>query len=106
MPQRLRSLYDFMLSVNERMENDLSKKNQSFKNFGCHFCLFVSDNSQENTTVRQCNVLNETGKAVTTHGLVGYIQMDDQQYYRLLPDEQHRQKWFKEFEEHEFLVIT
>ncbi|UJR38854.1 hypothetical protein I4U23_031518 [Adineta vaga] len=105
-PQRLRSLYNFMLDVNEKMEKDLSQKDQSFKNFGCHFCLFVSARSQESTTIRQCDVLNETGEGVKTQELVGYIQMDDQQYYRLLPNENYRRLWFDGFKRHDFLVIT
>ncbi|CAF1089318.1 unnamed protein product [Adineta steineri] len=105
-PQELRLLYDFMVDVKEQMEIDLLSKDKSFRNFGCHFCLFVSAENQANTTPRAFKVLNETGTDVKTTELVGYIQMDDQQYYQLLPDENHRQTWFSDFKRHDFIVTT
>ncbi|CAF1210425.1 unnamed protein product [Adineta steineri] len=105
-PQKLRLLYDFMVDVKEQIEKDLLSKDKSFRNFGCHFCLFVSAENQANTTPRACKVLNGTGTDVKTTVLVGYIQMDDQQNYRLLPDEYHRQTWFNDFKRHDFIVTT
>ncbi|CAF4154965.1 unnamed protein product [Adineta steineri] len=105
-PQQLRLLYDFMVNVKEQMEKDLLSKDKSFRNFGCHFCLFVSAENQANTTPRASKGLNETGTDVKTAELVGFIQMDDQQYYQLLPDENHRQTWFNDFKRHDFIVTT
>ncbi|CAF2950546.1 unnamed protein product [Rotaria sp. Silwood2] len=95
-----------MVHVNEQMEKDLSPKDGSFENFGCHFCIFVSAVNQGNTTLRKFKVLNETGTDTKISELVGYIQMDDQQYYRLLPDEKHRQTWFNEFKTYAFIGLT
>ncbi|CAF1089256.1 unnamed protein product [Adineta steineri] len=105
-PQQLRLLYDFMVNVKEQMEKDLLSKDKSFRNFGCHFCLFVSAENQANTTPRASKGLNETGTDVKTAELVGFIQMDDQQYYQLLPDENHRQTRLNDFKRHDFIVTT
>ncbi|CAF4210667.1 unnamed protein product, partial [Adineta steineri] len=105
-PQELRLLYDFMVGVNEQMERDLLLEDESFRNFGCSFCLFVSAESQTNTTPRIFEVLDETGTGVKSKELVGYIQMNEQQYYRLLPDGNHRQKWFNGFRRHEYIDKT
>ncbi|CAF3863325.1 unnamed protein product [Adineta steineri] len=105
-PQELRLLYKFMVDVKEQMEKDLLSKDKSFRNFGCHFCLFVSAENQAHTIPRACKVLNETGTDVKTTELVGYIQMDDQQYYRLVPNENHRQTWFNDCKRHDFIVTT
>ncbi|CAF1145259.1 unnamed protein product [Adineta steineri] len=95
-----------MVDVKEQMEKDLLSKDKSFRNFGCHFCLFVSAENQAHTIPRACKVLNETGTDVKTTELVGYIQMDDQQYYRLVPNENHRQTWFNDCKRHDFIVTT
>ncbi|CAF3900162.1 unnamed protein product [Adineta steineri] len=105
-PQELHLLYNFMAGVNEQMEKYLSSKDKFFENFGCSFCLFVSGKNQTKTTPRRFKVLNETGTDVKRTELVGYIQMNEQLYYRLLPDENHQQKWFTEFERHEYVDIT
>ncbi|CAF1494963.1 unnamed protein product [Adineta steineri] len=105
-PQELHLLYDFMVDVYEQMEKDLSSKHESFKKFGSHCCIFVSGESQLNTTPRTFKVLNEIGTNMKTEEIVGYIQMGEQEYYRLLPDESHRQVWLNMFKEHDFIVIT
>lgn len=104
--QSLRFLYNFMVDLKQQMENYLSTKDSSLRNFGCHFCLFVSGSSQGNTTTRSCNILTETGTTTINQNLVGYIQMDDQLYYRLLPTDKHKQTWINAFTNAEFFVTT
>jgi hypothetical protein len=89
-----------------RWKKTYHRERKGFQNFGCHFCLFVSARSQANTAPRQFQVLNDTDIDVKTFDLVGYIQMDNEQYYRLLPVEHHRQTWFDAFKRRDYIVIT
>ena len=99
------SLYNFMSQVRSNIESQLSQRDKSISNFGCHFCLYVHGQSGTAVTCRQGQVLNENGQLSTNENMVGYIQIDESQYILWLPSNL-KQPWFNAFRQAEHFVDT
>ncbi|CAF1045420.1 unnamed protein product [Adineta ricciae] len=102
---KLASLYRFMSDTRVAMERALSQVDPSFGNFGCHFCLYVRDQTDTFTTCRPDQILTANGEISVDPNIVGYIQMDENQYAQWLPSNV-RQKWLGEFSRAEHFVRT
>jgi len=101
----LRMLYNFLSKTVEQVEQRLSAINKQYQNFGSHLCLFV--NGQEytwNLTYQIYHCLTEMVQ-LSPISIVGYIQMDEQQYFRWLPYE-FKPVWLTHFEHFEHIVLT
>lgn len=102
---KLASLYQFMSNTRVSMERALSQVDRSFANFGCHLCLYVRDQMDTLTTCRPDQVLTANGTISVDQNIVGYIQMDENQYAQWLPGNLRR-KWLDEFSRAEHFVRT
>jgi hypothetical protein len=101
----LASLYTFMSKVRVDANEELSRRDKNFSNFGCHLCLYVRDQSGMNVTCRRGQTLTEDGKLSENSNIVGYIQMDAFQYLQWLP-RKIKQVWLNEFSRVEHFVRT
>jgi hypothetical protein len=101
----LASLYTFMTNVRVAAERILAQNDPNFRNFGCHLCLYVRDQSGITVTCRPDQVFTENGGLNENPNIVGYIQMDESQYVQWLP-RNLRQVWLNEFSRAEHFVRT
>lgn len=101
----LYSLYEFLSSVSINAEAMLSSKDSSFKNFGCHLCLYVSGRSDIKVTCRPGTVFTQNGQSPEDSNLVGYIQMEEVQYAQWLP-RNLRKTWLEQFTSVNHFVST
>jgi hypothetical protein len=67
--------------------------------------LYVRDQSGTNVTSRQGQILTEDGQFTTNDNIVGYIQIDENQYLQWLP-QKLTQTWFNDFGQAEYFVGT
>ena len=75
--QSLRHLYDFFITTENALKNRINQ-------YGSHFCLYVSGQSNPNTTSRPASVFTATGSE-TSVPIVGYLQLGSTDYYQILP---------------------
>jgi len=100
----LASLYDFMNNIRIQMEQHLRQSDKSFENFGCHQCLFVRGQLDTELTQRDCQVFSANSRW-ERQPIVGYIQMEELQYYKWLPVNL-RDYWLMAFDGAEHFVRT
>jgi hypothetical protein len=99
------TLYTFMSKVRSDIERELTRRDRSFSNFGCHLCLYVCGQSGTTVTRRQDQIFAEDGKLNMNSNIVGYIQMDESQYVQWLP-KNLRAEWLTAFRSADHFVRT
>lgn len=101
----LSSLYDFLSTVRQTADGALGKLDSSFRNFGCHLCLYVSGLAGTNVTRRSIQIFRPDGTKEMNSNVVGYIQMDEGQYLEWIPSTL-REIWRRDFGGAEHFVET
>ena len=102
----LANLYEFMSIAYLNIERELRRYTRNMNaEYDCHLCLFVRGQRGTNLTCREEQIISKNGRIETQTNLVGYIQMDENEYVRWLPQDL-KQIWLDAFNQTEFFVGT
>ncbi|CAF1029409.1 unnamed protein product [Didymodactylos carnosus] len=101
----LHHFYSFLSKMYEQAESQLKCWNNQYEQFGCHLCLFVSGQKQSAKVTEQIyHGFHQNGELRCVQ-IVGYLQMEETQYFRWLPDTL-KSFWLTEFEKFDHFVKT
>ena len=101
----LADLYKFLSEIRENAERALQEHDRSFRNFGCHLCLYARGQNGISLTTRKVATLNDTGDIQPDSVAVGYIQMGENEYAKWLPPS-IRRIWLTQFQGAPYFVST